>query len=257
MKNKDCLALCAMRYAQSAKRKAHNAKRTAHSAFTLIELLIATAIFSVVALGIYSAFYTASLTYRRIDRDFGLYQASRITLNRIEQDLKNSFGYVDDDSKFKGGSEELDFFAIRDSYQKNKKITDVCRIKYSLADNILKRYLYKGLDALKDDVEITAQDLADNVEEVSFKYAYQTEDSNNPYDWQEAWPFGSTSPQLGTLPIAVKIKLVMFQKEKKNNEKKLIEFIKVVTLPLSQITKTVQSSSAAPAAGASGTLPGP
>jgi len=214
------------------------------NAFTLIELLIATAIFSVVALGIYSAFYTASLTYRRIDRDFGFYQSSRITLNRIEQDLRNSFGYLDNDSKFKGGAGELDFFAIRDSFEKNKKFTDVCRIKYSLANNILKRYLYKGLDALKGDTQVTAQDLAENVEEVSFKYAYQTGDNNSPYDWQDSWPFSQTSPQLGTLPIAVKIKLVMFQKEKKNSEKKLVEFIKVVTVPLSQIAKTVQSNPA-------------
>lgn len=191
--------------------------------FTLIELLIATSIFSVVILSLYSAFHTGILSYRKIDSASIVYQNARIVLNRIELDLKNSFVYSDTDSRFKGDTESVEFFSILDTFDKEGNIySHICQIKYEFSDGILKRTCYKGLDALKENPSVEAEELSFAVNEVSFQY--ETDKANEPS--QEFWPKDN---QKSILPLAVRIKLVLIEKLKQ--EENPIEFNKVISLP--------------------------
>lgn len=207
--------------------------------FTLIELLIATSIFSIIILSIYSAFQTGILSYRKVDSAFETYQTARIALNRMELDLKNSFVYKTDDSRFHGTNTSVDFFSVVDYYKEDKLNTDICRIKYEWAEDekILKRTCYTGLDALKETPEAPIEtELSSAVKEFSFHYFYK--DQNGTITPSDSWPDSIADQtvqdsQKQKLPLAVKIKLSLIEKNK--SEENATEFNKTVSLPLGEM----------------------
>lgn len=209
---------------------------------TLVELLIAASIFSVIILTIYSAFHTGILSYRKIDSAFDVYQTARLILNRMELDLKNSFVFTKKDSKFQGNKTSINFFSPVDSFSEGKSSLDLCHIKYELSNGILNRACYKGLDALKGNPESPIEEeLSSDVKELSFEYAYLTGDLDEPYTWQEIWPSedpNKQEEQKKTLPLAVKIKLSLIEKNKLQN---VVNFNKTVSLPLSEISTSLTS----------------
>lgn len=194
--------------------------------FTLIELLIAASIFSIVALALYSVFHTGILSYHKIDSAFDVYQSARLIFNRIELDLKNSFVYKEGDSQFNGQNQTLEFFSVLDAYKDGGFTTDIFRIKYDLADKILMRYSYSGLEAVKINAQPQTDELAYSVETISFEYAHPTGKPGQPYEWQEVWPKDETRKNI--LPLAVKIKLSLAENDKQSG--RVIEFSKVVPL---------------------------
>ncbi|MGD0335821.1 MAG: type II secretion system protein GspJ [Candidatus Omnitrophota bacterium] len=196
--------------------------------FTLVELLIASSIATIIILSLYSAFQTGISSYKRADSVFEVSTNARIAFNRIELDLKNSFQYTQNDSHFKGTAGSMDFISLLDTYANGKLNPDICRIKYELVDGILRRYCYKGIDSLKK-VEALTQlpdEICGNVKALSFRYAYATRNPSSPYEWQESWPEES---QLNLVPIAVKITLTLQQGEKRGD---LVEFNKTVPLEI-------------------------
>ncbi len=205
-------------------------------AFTLIELLIAVSIFSIVILTVYSAFQTGILSYRKVDSAFETYQTLRSALNRMESDLKNSFAYDNaEDSGFSGTKDSLDFFSIVDYYREDKINTDVCRVRYAWDENekALKRTCYIGPDALKTDIPENGAELAPNIEKIILEYAYPTqEEGGSSFKWQDSWPIKKDEydlTQQKNLPLAVKITL--FTTEKEGSEEKPV-FNKIIPLPL-------------------------
>jgi len=203
------------------------------SGLTLIELLIASSIFAIIMASVYSAFYGGFLGYRKMDASFEVYQSARTIFSRIESDLRNSFAYTKDDSKFHGSDANMDFFSIKELFVKDNSFIDICKIKYEKADTKLKRTYYRSLEALKDDVVVEPQVLAPEIKEISFEYAYATGNADKPYEWQTSWP--KCKEQTPTLPLAVKIKLSLVWPDKdKKADAKPIEFSRVVSLPLSK-----------------------
>jgi len=207
-------------------------KKDNSAAFTLVELLIATAIFSVVALSLYSAFQTGILSYKRVDSAFNVFQTARILLNRLELDLKNAFVYAETDSKFSGSGSTLNFFSLIDSYEKDNICTNVCRVKYDLDGNVLKRTCFYGLQALNDNPEPKGEELSTDVKEISFYYAFATGNPDNPDEWQDSWPKAGDANQKKSLPLAVKIILSVIQRDKNKKETGVIEFSRIIPLPL-------------------------
>lgn len=218
--------------------------------FTLVELLIAISIFSVIILSVYSAFHTGILSYYKIDSAFDVYQTARTILNRMELDLKNVFVYEQNDSGFKSDNQALDFYTILDSFDKDgKTYSDFAAIKYELSGGFnieltspgtLKRTYYKGEDALKKDVTDVngeSDDLTSDVRELSFQYAYSTGNTDKPYDWQGSWPSTDLTKPAGQerkLPLTIKIKLVLIEKDRQKNEIGNIEFTKTIYLALGE-----------------------
>jgi len=201
--------------------------------FTLIELLIAASIFSIIILSLYSVFQSGILIYKRVDSAFGLYQTARIVLNRVELDLKNAFTYSSANSKFIGTSSNLDFFSVVDSFESLEASSNICRIKYELNNNILKRFCYQGLGAIKENPEIEGEELSEDIKEISFEYAYATENKDKPYAWQDAWPKKEEdTSQQKNLPLAVKIKLGLIERDKAQNNLSIVEFTRTIPLPL-------------------------
>lgn len=203
-------------------------KATPKKSFTLIELLIAVTIITVILLSIYSAFNTGILSYKKIDAAFEVYQEARAILNRLEIDLKNSFPYRKDTSLFKGANQYLDFFTVLDIYDKDNIYTEVCRIKYQFDAGILKRTAFVGNKAIDLNADPQAEELSTNIKNIDFQYAGGDTTGKEAFIWQAVWPQDET--QQNQMPIAVKIKLAVI--DRNENQENSIEFSK--TIPIEQ-----------------------
>jgi len=194
--------------------------------FTLIELLIVIAIFSLLILSIYSAFRTGLLSQEKIDTATNLYQKARLSLSLIEIELKNSFVYAKLDSRFIGTSESMEFFSIPDAYDKEGRIfSNIGYVRYEILDNFLIRKAFEGALALKPNPEDKGKQFLSGVEDFSLQFAAASTAPNRIYEWQDLWPKDGDLDQKKQLPIAVKIKLVLKQKDNS-----LVEFNKVIPL---------------------------
>jgi len=203
-------------------------KMTRRKSFTLIELLIAVTIITVILLSIYSAFTTGILSYKKIDAAFDVYQEARVIFNRLEIDLKNSFPYRKDTSLFKGTSQYLDFFTVLDIYDKDNINTDVCLIRYQLEPGSLKRIAFIGNNALDAGAIPETEELSGNIKSIDFQYASDNKTGKDAFTWQSIWPQGVT--QEHQMPIAIKIKLGVI--DRKEKQESIIEFSK--TIPIKQ-----------------------
>ena len=201
-------------------------------AFTFLELLISTGIFTVIAVSLYSAFRTGLFSYNTVGASFVTEQNARILLDRMGADLKNSFLYSKNNSQFKGDKNLLSFFSVVDEYDKTGTVFPrVYRIEYELTGNKLQRFCYKGLDAVTAQGTAEPRALSLSVKAISFEYANPAATRDAPYSWQTLWPKEDTQ-QRGSLPLAMKIKLALIQKDKNSkNSDRIIEFDKTVFLP--------------------------
>jgi prepilin-type N-terminal cleavage/methylation domain-containing protein len=213
-----------------------------NKSFTLVELLISLAIFSVVILSIYSAFGTGITSYNRIDSAFTLYQRARVILKRMELDLNNGFVYspLGPETKFKGSEKTLEFFTVADIFQEDKIYSQVCRIKYSLNNDILTRTSYQGLAALETPEGITPDELASDVKDITFAYAYWNREANK-LDWENNWPREQEISSPASLPLAVKITLSLIEKDKHGKQLGAVSFSK--TVPLNGVESFSDASS--------------
>ena len=182
--------------------------------YTFVEVLITTLIFTIVILSIYSVFQTGRITYEKMDFAFGLYQRARIIFNRMDADLKNSFVYGRNNAKFWGTSEKIDFCTVLDSFDAaGGTLKKVSGIKYEFRDSILRRTQVDGLDILRQDAQGIAEDLASDLEDLSFQFASpDTGSTENHYAWQDIWPKKineQDTKQENSLPLAVKVEMTL------------------------------------------------
>lgn len=198
--------------------------------FTLIEILIATAIFAIVALSLYAAYQTGISSYRKIDATLNLYRAAGITFSRIESGLKNAVIYSVDDSGFSGDKTSLDFLAALNVFDRDLGFSKrLCRLNYSFGQDGLALTTYYGEDAFKEGANGQLGRLASGIKEVSFQFypALKPEEGSQPAPIAN-WPQDEKDK---SLPIAVEIKLLISG----NDNQAPIEFKKIVALPLSYV----------------------
>lgn len=203
--------------------------------FTLVELLIASAISAIIILSIYSAFQTGILSYGRLDSATTLFQTARSIFNRMELDLVNAFAYKQEDAKFSGNAASLDFFSAVPSFVEGESTPGVSRIKYSLQQNSLQRNFFSGLDTLKEGLEPYAAEMSSEVKQIGFQYAFPSDNPETPLSWQDFWPKEEDAAQKKSLPVAVKIKLSLIEKDRRQKEIGSVEFNKVILLPEGQV----------------------
>lgn len=170
------------------------------SAFTLVELLIASAIFLVVVLTVYSAFYTGVFGYRDIEANIDTYQSARHILERINLDLRNSVAYSQNESKFTGTNEGISFFALVDTFTEGKIMQDYAFIAYNLEDKSIMRLCLSNKEALSNSPERGPEEIGSEIEELSFSYGYISA-TDQSIEWKDLWD------DPAALPVAVKLKL--------------------------------------------------
>lgn len=174
---------------------------SAKKAFTLLELLISSVILAVVMVSVYAAFYSGTFGYKDIAENIDISQGARRVFNRINIDLQNSFSYSASQSKFSGDDASISFLAIIDGLSEGEMLTQYGSVSYKFEDNRLTRLVKKNKDALNPAVDIEPQEMADNIEDLSFAYGYR-DAPEKPLEWKEAWDTATA------MPSAVKVKIV-------------------------------------------------
>ncbi|MDD4900321.1 MAG: type II secretion system protein GspJ [Candidatus Omnitrophica bacterium] len=202
--------------------------------FTLIEVLLAVSLSAVIVVGVYSALQTGILSYEKQESAAGIYQTAKVILNRMESDLKNSYCYMQSGSGFKGGKAQsgLEFFSVSEVFEKGESRILPCRVRYELTDKVLKRYFYRGLEASETNSLLEPQELAADIKDISLEFAYRSSDANNPIAWQDTWPAEQNQDQEKSLPLAVRIKLTLIEKDRHGEEVSAVDFLRTIAIPL-------------------------
>lgn len=194
-------------------------------ALTLLELLIASSIFVVVMVSIYSAIHAGVFGYRNIEETLDTYQAARSILERINLDISNSFAYQDGNTKFSGNEKELSFLTLVDTFRGDKITQEYAFVSYKLEEDKLMRLCRLNQESLNDKSEVQPKEFAFNVE-INFKYGYIPAEQQE-IDFKKSWAIDSDEEKKA-LPLAVKIDLTVKGKAGQ-------KFERTIFLPLAKI----------------------
>lgn len=180
-------------------------KRNLASAFTLVELLIAMAIFSVVSIAIYSTFSSGTKVLRRLNNTDLTQQKILLKIERLSRELRQQpacrkpiFAGAKTKISF---AANIDNFPSRLTYYFNSANYTILRVVDKL-DEII------DLDGTLDPNPHSAPSIfLTKVSDLKFSYLY-LDLSKNAYLWTEIW-------EQEILPLAVKF---IIKTEKQNYE---------------------------------------
>jgi len=172
--------------------------------FTLVEVIIATAILAFLMGILYHVFWRSSSAWEKGDVRTRMYQSIRISLDVMSREIRCALiSSGDSHLIFKGDKDALSYISASNKISKKGEF-DLCEIGYSLSSHCeLLRRIKACLDPSFGQGGATAV-LADNVLGLSFLYY----DENT---WQERWDSTRGTPHNTTddaLPQAVKITIV-------------------------------------------------
>lgn len=167
-------------------------------AFTLVELLIASAIFALVSVAVYSTFNSGMNVWRRV-KEVNIEQRKIVLkLEKLAREIRQTFKY--ENIGFAGDKEKIYFAQVLDS--------ELVRITYSFDKD--KKTLSRGVNSLEEileekedkekklEPEYTAY--LSNIADLSFSYFYfDTEE--NAHLWKEEWK------EEEGLPLAIKLEI--------------------------------------------------
>jgi general secretion pathway protein J len=184
------------------KKNCERIRRTSVSGFTLLELIIALSILSMVIVLIGRGFHLGINAWEKGESETRWTQRLRVLSGLMSQQLKSAYPYmveIDDEKVilFKGETDSVLFVTtLADSLYGGFKW-----VRYSFSEETL---MYR--EGLLPDKELTGEISGDdeimdtNIEEVKFEY-YSPEEE----EWKESWDFGED------LPGAVRVKISYFQ----------------------------------------------
>lgn len=203
--------------------------------FTIIELLIGLTIFSIIAVSLYSTFFSSTSVWKRSEDLNRVYQEARWSLDTMAKELHNTIvlnykGESEDSFSFNGASDNISFLLATD--------TGIKRISYFLEeiksndDKIifsLKRQELGFIDSLQtqNDSEQTEEIFSNLVSEggLNFSYAFQNE-IEEIIEWKDAWN------ESKNLPRGIKIALTLVDPRNPNSK---IDFSKTIFIPTGMI----------------------
>lgn len=200
-------------------------------AFTLVELLIAASLFSVIILSLYAVFHAGVLSYKKVNLSSDRLKEIQLFFNAFEFDLRNVFIYSSEDSGFSGDRQSCCFFTLLNSYDNQAhRVCDICFVGYKADGPVLKASFCKGLSALQNDECRQETMLSFPQGEIVFSYAFALSEDTQTYLWQDSWPATEDGAQKAkTLPLAVQVELNL-SKEDKNVGSLAIQ--RIIALPL-------------------------
>lgn len=184
-------------------------QRHRQSGFTLLELLLAVVVFTLVIAGGYAAVNGLSRSWQQ-QREFALQlQQLQTTWYQLEQDLTQLIARrVRDQSGghlpvLSGSTQQLQ--AVRSGWSNPlaQQRSELQRFGYQSRNGQLLRNWWINLDSVRNDAS-QQQLLLDNVQTLQLRYL----DSNR--EWQLQWPpgnAGAQSNQASLLPLAIEVDL--------------------------------------------------
>ena len=183
-----------------------------HNGFTLVELLVAIAIFALMSVVAYSGLNSIMETDKatRIESDrlkklqTGLWIMTRDLHHAVDRGVRDELG--DPIESFVGGGfteNSLAFTYSGNPNPLNKRVSSLKRVRYSYENHKLIRVTSEVLDSVQDSPTYKST-LLDGIDELQFRFM----DSNQ--QWHDSWPVASSnakSPSPG-MPLAVEINMV-------------------------------------------------
>lgn len=177
----------------------------ARQGVTLLELLIAVAIFLVVAGAIFASFRAGIRGFREIENNLKVSQSAGQALERIDADLRNAFVYSrDKESGFLGSASGMSFLTLSDTFTKDGISRDYAFVSYQFSENKLMRLLRRDQESLNHKSEIKPEEMPVDIEKIQFSYGYADAD-NQALSFQDSWGSGGAPDEQKTLPRAVRI----------------------------------------------------
>jgi len=189
------------------------------SAVTFIELIIATSIFTVIAITIYSAFHSGITGYKNISGVIDLHQSAGSLLSRLNSELRNSFACAKDAPGFKGDKDRISFFALADVYTQGRIDREYAYISYAQSLDKLTRVCLRGKDSMMDPSGVKPEEFISNIESIRFSYGVYDREGLI-LNWLDSWQ------DKKVLPDAVKVVLILKDKVPYNFERTI--FLRII-----------------------------
>ena len=188
--------------------------------FTLIELMIAVLLSSLIAASIYFSFYISLNSWRKSQIVAEVYQNARVALSQMSREIRGAFLSKDSSYyRFIGENDTLSFIST------SSGLEGLCEIGYYIGND-------NDIDAepeLMRRCDVTVQLLAKFARQLKFRYF-------NGREWQDVWLVNNEeewqNKKEGLLPKAIEIKLAM---QHPDQEKEFV-FSTTVILPMSSIS---------------------
>jgi len=182
--------------------------------FTLIEMLIVTAILSVVALAIYATLNNGIKVWQRVNSQ-SPEEDLNIFFDKFSLDLRNSFKFTG--INFIGTIEKVEFSTLVNSPRLQKRTVGKLIYVYEPQNQILNRYQVDFAGVYSGEAGLVQQSLK-NVRALKFQY-YLYDKQNKVYLWQDDWSKES-------LPLAVRVELEF------DNGAEIKKFTKTIGIPI-------------------------
>jgi len=241
---------------------------------TLIEVIIALAIFSVISIFTVSSTTVGMRIKKKVSVENDYYHTMRTILRYFDRDISLAFHAYPDTplaqqkriqgartnplltvyvpaSFFKGSKEKL--FFTSSSHQriyKDSNETETCKISYYLEpdpdsrdlNNLIKR----ESTFIDDKIEESGAKyvIASGVESLSFKY-YSPLGISDDGTWSDVWD-STEGDRINTFPLAVQVTIIVVSPENKDRKLKIFEQIKLlnpnnlgITIPVQQTGGTL------------------
>ncbi len=179
--------------------------------FTLVEVLIASLIITVVMITVYTAFGSGIFGYRNIEDKITVYQTARSILEHLNQDVRNAIVFSSTQSMFEGSSDKVSFLSLVDSYKTDRLRGSYAAVSYYYEDNKLMRLCRKGSEALNIESDLTKPQEVGSELDIRFEYGYLQINAASAQEivaFKDSWGY-ETQEESQKLPVALKVRLTV------------------------------------------------
>ena len=176
--------------------------------FSLLELLLAATIFSVIAVVLISTFNAGVKILRRSEVAMRYHQQLRFAMDEVSLDLHNALlaeveseeevpeleGEEESIHYFKGDGKSFEFITLKDRFEKGSVKREVSRSKYFLASGKDPKFM-RAIGGEDSGEEL----LSGVITSMNVTYSYEPSDEGQPPEWYDYWD------QEEAIPKGVKI----------------------------------------------------
>lgn len=179
--------------------------------FTLLELLVALSIFSVLSVMAYAGLQTVITTKTATQQAAERIADVQLVMMRISNDLRQTISrkirdeygdFIPAMQSSKNGDETMAW--TRAGYRNPAQLTrsNIQRVAYKLEEEKLIRITWPVLDRAQD-TEAMESEVISDLESIEWRYL------NNENEWLSSWPEEGDKANLYPLPKAVEVSLVL------------------------------------------------
>ena len=155
-------------------------------AFTLIELILASAMMVLLFAGAYSIFHTGTLSWNAIDARQQTALEWRAVAERLNRDIRNCVAFGEKDARFSGTADGLSFFTVVDSWSAGTTLSDLGLVSYVFREGKLLRSCLTGTAALKAPGGADYDEFSRTMAGFSFSYG-EYNASSGGWEWKDTW----------------------------------------------------------------------